>query len=151
MCDIWMWLYAWLRKCCCVHLLTLVCVHGAVYICMPVYCIAGALSQLAMVQPPGGSASSCGEHRHQKMLCALRNITALVSPQRLLTEIINELQIHRVMMGVTAPIGKLFLLTRHFFCLCFCLSQYFVLIIRSVTSLVHTAVETFLVAIFVCK
>lgn len=115
---------------------------------LAVYCIAGDLSQLAGIQPPGASASSRGGHRRQKSVLCLTKHYSPRPPSVVINGgagIINYPQIHRVMTDVTAPIGKLFLLTQHFFCLCCCLSLFvfFSLIARSVAALVHTAVDTF--------
>lgn len=101
--------------------------------------------------PTGRGTASWWERLISWRAQTSRNALCLTkhSNSALPSEIINR-DYKWVMMEVTAPIGKLFLLTLHFFCLCFCLSQYFVLIIWSGTALVHTVMEMFLVAILFC-
>lgn len=128
MCDACVQLYAWLNVCFCVHVLALVCVHvpKRQYIStLAVYCIAGDLSQLAGIQSPGVSASSCGDETSKSAFCLTKHYSSR-PPSVIINrgaKIINESQIHRVMMEVTAQIGKLFLLTQHFFCVCCCWCQ----------------------------
>lgn len=124
---------------------TFVCAWSSIY-------LHGCLLHCRRSVPTGGGTASWCERliswrtqTSKNALCLTKHYSSGV-PSAVIcrgSEIINELQIHRVMRGVTAPIGKLFLLTLHFFCFCFCLSQCFVLIIWSVTVLVHTAIKRF--------